>query len=170
MWGYTRTVRMNSKQGGWTAAVLRSLPPVEEILNSILHGLGFVHHRHRFVLQCGVSHTVVNVFVLLEHPQLHLRLHAHCLRAYQEGGVSANKFHIHLMVYNDYIPMASMFPTRASVCVLVAPSRGCVNRYKVFLLCPQRHTNHLPVALCVFYLSLLIFMKRSNLWFRIWPV
>lgn len=78
--GCTGTEKMNSKQGGWTAAVLRSLPPVEEVLNSVLHGLGFMHHRHRFVLQCSVSHTVVNVFVLLEHPQLHLRLHAHSLR------------------------------------------------------------------------------------------
>lgn len=65
--------------------VLWLLPPVKEILDSFLHRLGFMHHGHWFVLQSSVSHTVVNVFILLEHPQLHFCLHTHCLWTYWEG-------------------------------------------------------------------------------------
>lgn len=52
---------------------------MEEILDSLLHALWLVHHGHRFVLQGSVSHAVVNIFILLEHPELHLRLHPHRL-------------------------------------------------------------------------------------------
>lgn len=61
------------------AAVQSSFPPVEKVLDPILHTLGLVHHAHGFVLQSGVSHAVVNILVLLEHPEFHLCLHTHSL-------------------------------------------------------------------------------------------
>lgn len=70
------------------------LPPVEEILDPLLNRLGFVQHGHGFVFQGRFSHAVINILVLLEHPQLHLCLHAHRLwgkQSYQRitTGISA---------------------------------------------------------------------------------
>lgn len=58
---------------------------MEEILDPLIHRLGLVHHGHGFALQSRVSHAVVNVLVLLEHPQLHLCLYAHRLQRYQRN-------------------------------------------------------------------------------------
>lgn len=71
--------REGKKSLVWLTAVLSLLPSVKEVLDSVLHTLGLMHHAHWFVLQGSVSHAVVNVLVLLEHPQLHLCLHTHGL-------------------------------------------------------------------------------------------
>lgn len=74
-----RVKRKKTPRNQKLAAARRLFPPMEEILDSLLHALWFVHHGHGFVLQRSVSHAVVNVFILLEHPELHLRLHPHRL-------------------------------------------------------------------------------------------
>ena len=80
LFGYSvgyKSKRLFNKRGLY--GLQCSLPPVEEVLDSVLYRNGFVHHGHGSVLQCCFSHAMVDVLVLREHPELHLCLHAHCL-------------------------------------------------------------------------------------------
>lgn len=72
---------------------------MEEILDAFLHGFGFMHHGHGSVLQRCLSHAVVDIFILLEHPQLHLCLHAHWLhkggkKGCMKAGASERRFNL----------------------------------------------------------------------------
>lgn len=50
---------------------------VEQSWSWLIAGLG--HDLHGLVVEGGLPHLVVHEFILAEHAQLHLRLHAHAL-------------------------------------------------------------------------------------------
>lgn len=81
------TKRADPHTNAWACSRSSSLLPVKEILDPLVHGPGFMHHGHWLVLQSRLPHAVVNILILLEHPQLHLRLHAHGLRKGQRESV-----------------------------------------------------------------------------------